>query len=410
MKAEKLNGELRFFVAECMEFHHYGAYYEDLTLNEAVRIYQEIDGSVLNAGKGIGFTLYEPDSIFHKGEWELVNDNVINLECLEKEPFKSREALILELVKQVCKLIPEIKFEEASKYRKTDFVPVFLPAKEVAKRIDRLQQEVDADAYLSQIGEVLDNREKIQRELLTEGKQPYVEWLVSLQQMKYLGENVLKTAAALKEQLETAEMSWEQGKIPLVKICMSETFEVGKIYTLGEAQEIFKREDEEMFQKRIPGEEYLYEKNRYKIYFRESGRTMCLEGYQDFGDGYGGLLENLRSCVENHMIGQQCLTEQKKQGYQPVYEKKILTEKILPYLQFHMDLYQLEQEMKELKNEDRPVTEVTKAVMRNYVKETLRYIESCRNILNEEKGTKHFPEPPYLENTELKKSNRERQR
>ena len=55
-----------------------------------------------------------------------------------------------------------------------------------------------------------------------------------------------------------------------------------------------------------------------------------------------------------------------------------------------MDLYQLEQEMKELKNEDRPVTEVTKAVMQNYVKQTLRYIESCRNILNEEKGTKHF--------------------
>ena len=204
-----------------MEFHHYGAYYEDLTLNEAVRIYKEMDGSVLNAGKGIGFTLYEPDSIFHKGEWELVNDNVINLECLEREPFKSREALILELVKQVCKLIPEIKFEEGSKYQKTDFVQVFLPAKEMAKRIDRLQQEVDADAYLSQIGEVLDNREKIQRELLTEGKQPYVEWLVSLQQMKYLGENVLKTAAALKEQLETAEMSWEQGQIPLVKICMS---------------------------------------------------------------------------------------------------------------------------------------------------------------------------------------------
>ena len=27
------------------------------------------------------------------------------------------------------------------------------------------------------------------------------------------------------------------------------------------------------------------------------------------------------------MIGQQCLTEQKEQGYQPVYEKNILTEK-----------------------------------------------------------------------------------
>lgn len=66
---------------------------------------------------------------------------------------------------------------------------------------------------------------------------------------------------------------------------MSEAFENGMIYTLGEAQEIFKKEDEEMFQKRIPGEAYLYEKTRYKIYFREGGTNRCLEGYQDFGDG-----------------------------------------------------------------------------------------------------------------------------
>lgn len=96
------------------------------------------------------------------------------------------------------------------------------------------------------------------------------------------------------------------------------------------------------------------------------------------------------------MIGNQCLTEQKGGGYQPVYEKNILTEKILPYLQFHIDLHQLENEIKELSKEDRPATEVTKAVMRNYAKETLRYIEECRVILNEERGEKHFPEPPYL--------------
>ena len=410
MKAEKLNGELRFFVAECMEFHHYGAYYEDLSLEEAVRIYQEIDESVLNAGKGIGFTLYEPDSIFHEGEWELVHGDFINLECLEREPFKSREALILELVKQVCRMLPEIKFEEGSKYQKTDFIQVFLPAKEMAKRIDRLQQEVDADAYLSQIGDVLDNREKIQRELLTEGKQSYVEWLASLQQMKYLGENLLKAAVILEHELETADMSWEMGQEPLVKICMSEAFEEEKIYTIGEAQELFGKEDEEMFQKRIPGEDYLYEKTRYKIYFREGGRNMCLEGYQDFGDGYGNLLENLRYCIENHIVGNQCLTEQKEGEYQPVYEKSILAEKVLPYLQFHIDLHQLENEIKELGQEDRLLPDVTKAVMQNYIKETQQYIKDCRSILNEETGTKNFPEPPYLENTELEKSNRERKR
>lgn len=410
MKAERMNGELRFFVAECMEFHHYGAYFDDLSLEEAVRRYKAIDGSILNAGKGIGFVLNEPESIFHEGEWELVHGDYISFECLEREPFKSREPLILELVKRVCKLMPEIQFEEGSKYKKEDFIQIFLSAKEMAKQIDRLQQEVDGDMYLLQIGEVLDNRKIIQRELLTEGKQIYLEWLTSLLQMKYLGETVLKTAKKLKHELETAEMAWEPGQEPLVKICMSEAFENGMIYTLGEAQEIFKKEDEEMFQKRIPGEAYLYEKTRYKIYFREGGTNRCLEGYQDFGDGYGSLLENLRDCIENHMIGNQCLTEQKGGGYQPVYEKNILTEKILPYLQFHIDLHQLENEIKELSKEDRPATEVTKAVMRNYAKETLRYIEECRVILNEERGEKHFPEPPYLGERKLKKSSRERQR
>lgn len=410
MKAERMDGELRFFVAECMEFPHYGAYYEDLSLEEAVTIYRKIDGSVLNAGKGIGFTLYEPDSIFHEGVWNLVYCDYISFECLEREPFKSREPLVLELVKRICRLMPEIQFGEESKYQKADFVQVFLPAKEVAKRIDQLQQTVDAQMYLSQIGEVLDNREKIQRELLTEGKEPYVEWLDSFQKMQYLGEDIVNVAERLKYDLETAEMSWEPGQEPLVKIILSEVLKNGQIYTLSEAEELFRKKDDELFQKRIPEEEYRYKKNRYKIYFREGGKNKCLEGYQDFGDGYGSLLDNLRYSVKNHIIGNRCLTELKEGGYQMVTEQNVLEEKILPYLQFHLDLRQLEQEIKELKNEDRPITDVTKAAMRNYAKEVQRYITRCRNILNEETGAKRFPEPPYLGKAELKKNSRQKQR
>ena len=93
-----------------------------------------------------------------------------------------------------------------------------------------------------------------------------------------------------------------------------------------------------------------------------------------------------------------------------VTEQNVLEEKILPYLQFHLDLRQLEQEIKELKNEDRPITDVTKAAMRNYAKEVQRYITRCRNILNEETGAKRFPEPPYLGKAELKKNSRQKQR
>lgn len=410
MKTERKKGELRFFVAECMEFPHYGDYYEDLSLEEAVRIYRKIDGSLLNAGKGIGFTLYEPDSIFHEGVWNLVICDYISFECLEKEPFKSREPLVLELIKQVCKLMPEIQFGKESKYQKADFVQVFLSAKETAKRIDQLQQAVDAGMYFSQIGEVLDNREKIQRELLTEGGQTYVAWLGSLQEMKYLGENILKSAEKLKHDLETAEMSWELGQEPLVKISISEALENGKIYTLNEAEELFRKKDDELSSKRIFGGDYPYKKNQYKIYFREGGKNRCLGGYQDFGDGCGSLLENLCYSVKNHRIGKQCLKEQKEGGYQPTSENNALEKKILPYLQFHLDLCQLEQEIKELENEDRPITDVTRAAMRSYARETRRYITKCRMVLNEEIGAKQFPEPPYLGKAELKKNSRQKQR
>ncbi len=46
-----------YYVAECMEFPNLGEYHDNLSLEEAIRIYQEIPAERMNGIKGIGFEL-----------------------------------------------------------------------------------------------------------------------------------------------------------------------------------------------------------------------------------------------------------------------------------------------------------------------------------------------------------------
>ena len=48
---------LRYYVAECMEFPNLGEYHDNLSLEEAIRIYQEIPAERMNGIKGIGLSL-----------------------------------------------------------------------------------------------------------------------------------------------------------------------------------------------------------------------------------------------------------------------------------------------------------------------------------------------------------------
>ncbi|MCU6698563.1 CHC2 zinc finger domain-containing protein, partial [Laedolimicola ammoniilytica] len=50
-------GDLTYYVAECMEFPNLGEYHDNLSLEEAIRIYQEIPAERMNGIKGIGFEL-----------------------------------------------------------------------------------------------------------------------------------------------------------------------------------------------------------------------------------------------------------------------------------------------------------------------------------------------------------------
>lgn len=55
--------DVRFCVAECMEFPNMGESYEDLTLEKAIELYDSIPSQRMNAGKGIGCMIYENEKL-----------------------------------------------------------------------------------------------------------------------------------------------------------------------------------------------------------------------------------------------------------------------------------------------------------------------------------------------------------
>lgn len=107
---DKYKARITFYAAACMEFPEQWAFYDNLTLEEAVKAYQKIlkQGGV--CGPGIGFVLHDkrfPDySDIHWGLYEggRINDTQINLIKAYRE-----HPLIKQAVRDMEHYIPEIK-------------------------------------------------------------------------------------------------------------------------------------------------------------------------------------------------------------------------------------------------------------------------------------------------------------
>ena len=56
-QTERVEPSISFYVAECMEFPVLGEYHDNLTLEEAVKLYDAIPANRRNGIKGIGFCL-----------------------------------------------------------------------------------------------------------------------------------------------------------------------------------------------------------------------------------------------------------------------------------------------------------------------------------------------------------------
>ena len=100
-------GNLTYYVAECMEFPNLGEYHDNLSLEEAVRIYQEIPAERMNGIKGIGFEL--KDGSDYEGPFPILTGQTIDLDTIQAIDYYRDNPLVQNAVKELAAAMPEME-------------------------------------------------------------------------------------------------------------------------------------------------------------------------------------------------------------------------------------------------------------------------------------------------------------
>ena len=100
-------GDLTYYVAECMEFPNLGEYHDNLSLEEAIRIYQEIPAERMNGIKGIGFELN--DGSDYEGPFPILTGQTIDLDTIQAIDYYRDNPLVQKAVKELAAAMPEME-------------------------------------------------------------------------------------------------------------------------------------------------------------------------------------------------------------------------------------------------------------------------------------------------------------
>ena len=100
-------GDLTYYVAECMEFPNLGEYHDNLSLKEAIRIYQEIPAERMNGIKGIGFEL--KDGSDYEGPFPILTGQTIDLDTIQAIDYYRDNPLVQKAVKELAAAMPEME-------------------------------------------------------------------------------------------------------------------------------------------------------------------------------------------------------------------------------------------------------------------------------------------------------------
>lgn len=90
--AEKEEPSIRFYVAECMEYPVMGEYHENLTLQEAYKLYEKIPPERIHGVKGIGFRL--EDGSIYDGLFELMSGGTVIKDVINEIPHYRESPLV----------------------------------------------------------------------------------------------------------------------------------------------------------------------------------------------------------------------------------------------------------------------------------------------------------------------------
>lgn len=97
---KKTEATISFYAAECMEFPVLGEYHENLTLEEALAVYEKIPAERMNGIKGIGFVLHD-GSAYDNAEYELMSAGQIRTDMIELIPHYKESLLVQKAVTDV---------------------------------------------------------------------------------------------------------------------------------------------------------------------------------------------------------------------------------------------------------------------------------------------------------------------
>ncbi len=97
---------ISFYVAECMEFPSMGEYHNNLTLEEAIKIYESIPAERLHGIKGIGFDLQDGDEDY-SGEYALMSADRIDYELIDMIPHYKESPLVQKAIADMEKYLSE---------------------------------------------------------------------------------------------------------------------------------------------------------------------------------------------------------------------------------------------------------------------------------------------------------------
>ena len=90
-----------------MEFPNLGEYHDNLSLEEAVRIYQEIPAERMNGIKGIGFEL--KDGSDYEGPFPILTGQTIDLDTIQAIDYYRDNPLVQKTVKELAAAMPEME-------------------------------------------------------------------------------------------------------------------------------------------------------------------------------------------------------------------------------------------------------------------------------------------------------------